>query len=93
MATNISPIETWEEGTYNLMTIVSVSGVIGSVLLFTHLMIFHSMFSYLYLTLSVGFFCGSILFPYLKASRFGEKNMTLAERIVRLEGALGQSVA
>jgi len=91
-ATNISPIEAWEEGTYNLMTIVSVSGLIGSILLFTHLMIFHSMFSYLYLVLGVAFLGGSILFPYLKSSRFGEKNMSLAERIVRLEqGIFGEA--
>jgi len=93
-ATNISPIEIWEEGTYNLLTIVSISGLIGSILLVTHLMIFHSIFSYLYLTLGVVFLGGSTLFPYLKSNRFGEKNMSLAERIVVLEqGILGVSIA
>ena len=88
-ATNITPLEAWEEGTYNLMTMVSVSGLIGSLLLITHMMVFHAMFSYLYIGLAAMFLCGSILFPWLKSNRFGEKNMSLAERIVRLEGAVG----
>lgn len=92
-ATNITPIEQWEEGTYNTLIIVCISGFIGSLLLISHLFVFHGILSYFYITVGLSFLAGSILFPILKARRFGERNLSLGERVWKLEMALGENVA
>ena len=92
-ATNITPIETVEEGFYNFMAMFSVSGFVSSSLLLVHLFLVHSVFSYLFASVATLSIVGYFFVSWLKRKRFGDKNLTLAERIVRVEGALGISVA
>lgn len=88
-ATNLSPVEKMEEGTYNLLTMVSVAGVVSSLLSLAHLVIFHQMFSYMFLGSAIVFGIGAVVFPWLKSRRFGDRDLSLAERIVRIEEAMG----
>lgn len=90
MATNITPIEMLEESSYNMLTTISLSGLVGSLLMLTHMLVFHSMFSYLYVTLAVIFGLGAFLFPWLRSKRFGERNVSLGERVWKIEQALGE---
>lgn len=88
-ATNISPIEIFEEGVYNTMFIISISLLTGSILLFSHIIIVHGALSYFLLTTASVSFIGCLIIPWWKSKRFGNKNRTLAERIVVLENAVG----
>lgn len=87
--TNLSPIETFEEGTYNILTMVSISGFISSAITIIHLIMFHSVISTTFLVIGGVSLIGLFVFPWLKRKRFGDKNLSLAERIVQLEGAVG----
>jgi hypothetical protein len=90
MASNITPIEAWEEGLYSTLNIACIAGLVSSKLLILHLLIFHGTFSYIYLGIATVFLCGSIFFPWLKAKRFKTRNLSFGERIVRLENAVGE---
>jgi len=68
------------------MTVICIAGAVASLLITLYI------FSTLFLTLAGIFIIGSIFFPWWKGKRFGPKNRNLAERVVKLEGAIGVDV-
>jgi len=91
-ATNLTPIEMAEETTYNVLTMGSVAGLVGSVLIVGHIAIFHGVFSILFISIAGVSLAGIFLFLYLKKRRFGNRNYSLGERVKKLELALGENV-
>ena len=91
-ATNLTPVETVEETTYNVLMVGFIATFITSTLLLAHLIIYYKVFSYYYLSLGLLSFFGTIAVGFWKRKRFGDKNFSLAERIVRIEGILGTTL-
>ena len=79
-----------EEGIYNVVTTICISGVTSCILLIVHMVIFHGMFSFLCAGFGGLFLAGAIFSSYLKRKRFGNRNYSLGERVKKLELMMGE---